>query len=392
MRIQYKCPCRHKNECKCEFLKRFERKLVKGCKSTSVHIYFHEDNFPGINVMHLLVEYLPNLECLILKNVDFYDLPIIFDLFAHLPNLKMLTISSYKHSAWCYNDNVVLPIVENVHIPASLESFKFVFCGDICDSCPIYTHSNIFVYSNSLSRLSLGYISWPPLFDDSLKQLQLTNLIPGTVEFPTGLQKLTINHIDRWTVAFCDTCNYKLPPNCRLILKFDASDKSCYAYSSEPESDPDLESMDEYKRRRFITNKPEFDPVYIKNRTSMSILESFKRVVDTIHISSRIHFNIVPKIITQCDKLQTLSIAIKGRLKENTWNAITSHPSLKTLIISITGKHFYTHLDNLVNNTNGSSVELYLVHKYSNPPLHEIEEHLGKHSLKFITGVASWRY
>jgi len=112
---------------------------------------------------------------------------------------------------------------------------------------------------------------------------------------------------------------------------------------------------------------------------------------DTIHINSRIHFNIVPNIINECTRLKTLSIAIKGRPKENTFCPITTHPSLQTLIISISGKHFYTHLDNLVKNI-GDSVQLYLVHKYLNPPVDEIIQHLGDKNIEIITGTASWRY
>jgi hypothetical protein len=392
MRIQYKCPCRRKNECKCEFLKRFERKLAKGCKSSSINIYFHEDNFPGINVMYLLVEYLPNVHNLTLKNVDFYDLPIIFKLLHELPYLKNLTISSYKHSLYCYEDNVELPIVENLIIPTSVESFKFVFCGDLCDSHPIYIHPNIFVNSQHLTNLHLEHMAWPSKFDDTLKVLELTNLIGGKICFPIGLKKLTINHINRWTVAFCDDYNYKLPPNCRLILKFDASDKSCYELDSEPDSDPDSEDVDTYKRRQMLNVKPEFDPNCIKNRHNMTILKSFQDVVDTIHISSRIHFNVVPNIIKDCNNLKIMSIAIKGRPKENTWNAIVSHPSLKTLIVSISSKHFYTHLDNLVKILGDNGVKLYIVHKYSNPTVDEIKKHLGCNRVEIITGIASWRY
>ena len=88
MKINYKCPCRNKKECKCEFLKKFERKLAKGVKSKSAHIYCHEDLFPSLSVLHLLVEYAPSIQYLILKNVDFYDLPILCELIKEMLNLS----------------------------------------------------------------------------------------------------------------------------------------------------------------------------------------------------------------------------------------------------------------------------------------------------------------
>jgi hypothetical protein len=196
-------------------------------------------------------------------------------------------------------------------------------------------------------------------------------------------------------VANYQDCDYKIPEKCRLILNFDASDKSCYSLSSEPDSDPDL---DEYKKRRY---QPEFDPVYTKNRLGLYILDSFKNV-NVCHLSSRLKFNIVPKIIKECTQLVVLSIAIKGRPKPNTWNSIKNHPSLKTLIVSISGKYFYQHLDNLIKIVQGSSfcetistksnVYVSLVHTYSNPSVNEVKQHLKDVDVKIISGISSWRY
>lgn len=398
MRIYYKCKCHHsKEDCKCDFLKRFERKLTKGLKSQVVNLYCDEDVFPGLDVITLVIKHLPNLNHLILKNVDFYDLPTIFQLLTHLPELKHLTMSSYKHSRYCFDDDVDLPIVQDLIIPSNLDSFNFVFMADTCDSHPRYTHNDVFIYPPNLVKLSLEHIAWPPLtLFNRLQYLTLTGLVYDAVQFPPTLLKLTINHINRWMVATYQDYNYKLPEKCRLILNFDASDKSCYSPSSEPESDPDL---DEYKKRRYNGHQEEFDPVYTKNRLGLYILESFKNV-DTCHLSSRLKFNIVPKIIKECTQLKTLSIAIKGRPKPSTWNSIKNHPSLKTLIVSISGKYFYQHLDNLIQVvqessetiSTKSSVKVYLVHTYSNPGLCDVKQYLKDTNVSIITGINSWKY
>ena len=202
MRIQYKCKCRH-IECKCDFLNKFECKLEKNVNTKVVHIYCDDDKFPSVDALYLISEYIPTITNLILKNIDFYDLPTLFDLISKLPHLERLSISCYKHSNYCYDED--LPLIKNIILPPHLKSFKFIYCGDPCDSCPVNIHPNIFEYPTSLEKLSLKSISWPINLErfENLQCLELFGLSNESIQFPSTLKKLTLNHIDRWTVARC---------------------------------------------------------------------------------------------------------------------------------------------------------------------------------------------
>ena len=183
--------------------------------------------------------------------------------------------------------------------------------------------------------------------------------------------------------------NYNIPNECRLILKLDASDKSCYARSSEPESEPDLEDMNDYNKKRFIESTQfrnftheEFEFEKHNDRLKLTILKSFLNVYNLQ--LNQLRFNIIPPIIKECTNLNALSITIKGRPNQNTWNALKNHPSLKTLVVFISSKKkYFQHLDNLIQIIKDSNIKLFIIHKYSCPSIDEIQQHLQGFNFNF---------
>lgn len=364
MRIRYECKCR--DECTCDFLTKFEHKLKKGVKSTVVSVFCNETLFPAINIVDLIIWYIPNVNHLILHGVDYYDLPILCEKFQQL-KLTRLNIRCYRHQSYCYEDDTIFPNVDDLNLPPNLISFKFQYFDDPCSSHPIYTTKHIFKYPPTLRTLHLFKMAWPQPHE--LEQMgNLTNLELSSfcsykhqLKFPQSLKKFTIAGIDRGNVAFNQKRQYDIPTGCKLTLKFDASDKSCYASDSDPDSDKEI---NEFRNRK---DYPEQE--FIENRRHISVLESFTNQVQTLHLSTQLSYNSVPNIIKECNKLQVLIIHIKGKYKEGVWDAIKNHPSLRVLIVKITSRNeseylkFLQTLSQILN----ENVKLYILRFYNTP-------------------------
>lgn len=395
MRINYNCKHHSNSECTCDFLAKFERKLRKGVKSTVVNIQCNETLFPSIDVVDLIVRYIPNINHLILRGVDYYDLPELSEKF-QLLNLTRLKLLCYRHQPYCYEDDTIFPDVDDLILPPTLISFKFQYYDDPCSSHPIYTTKHIFKYPPTLQTLHLFKMRWPLNIEQmsNLTNLELSSFCSYNhqIKFPQSLKKLTISGINRLDVAHNDKHNYDIPSRCKLIIKIDASDKSCYESESGSDLESDGELNDFQRERRKLKRecKDDYLDEFKNDRQNLSVLAPFTGQVHTLHLSTQLAFKIVPSIIKDCSQLQVLVINIRGKFKEDVWDAIKNHPSLRVLIVMISTRNeneYLKYLQTLQLVLLNTSVKLYIIHNWYTPTsVEQIKETIDCKVIKKMFG------